>query len=164
MGIEKRACANYPVSLVRNRAESRSGRASRKRLDADVLIMYGALRIVTLKSYRAVADHPSRALPASIPIRRLRPLHHFFAVQSDCDRLVLHDDVLREPLVVLRDSLDILRPDILHMIEAAGLDGIAMGVVYLHFGTFAWEGAILKLSMEEDDAVRVMSRLDIYHQ
>jgi hypothetical protein len=76
--------------------------------------MYGALRIVTLKSYRAVADHPSWALPASIPIRRLRPLHDFFAVQTDGDRFVLHDDVLGEPLIILSDSLDILRPDILH--------------------------------------------------
>src|SRR5258706_8469547 len=112
---------NYPVSLAaRNRAEPRPGRASRKRLDADVFIMYGALRIVTLKSYRAVADHPSGPLPASIPIRRLRPLHDFFAVQSDCDRLVPHDDVLREPLIILCDSLYILRTDILHVIKAAG--------------------------------------------
>src|SRR5437868_12930995 len=122
--------------------------ASRKGLDTDVLIMYGALRIVTLKSYRAAADHPSCAFPASIPIRRLRPLHDFFAVQSDCDRFVLHDDVLREPLIILCDSLDILRPDILHMIKAAGLDWIAMGVVHLHLETLAREAAILKLGMK----------------
>src|SRR5580704_8834824 len=126
--------------------------------------MYGALGIVTLKSYRAVVDHPSRALPASIPIRRLRPFHNFFAVQSDCDRFVLDDDVLREPLIVLCDSLDILCPNILHMIKAAGLDWIAMRVVHLYLETLAREAAILKLGMKVDAAVRDRRRLDVYHQ
>jgi hypothetical protein len=54
--------------------------ASRKHLDADVFIIYSALRIVTLESYCAVADHSSRALSASVPIRGLPPLYDFFPV------------------------------------------------------------------------------------
>src|SRR5579864_264588 len=139
-------------------------RASRKRLDADVFVIYSALRIVTLKSDRAVADYPSGTLPASIPIRRLRPLHDFFAVQSDGDRFVPYDDVHCEPLIILYDSLDIVRPDILHMIKAAGFDGIAMGVVHLHLEAFAREAAVLKFGMKVDAAVRDRRRLDVYHQ
>src|SRR5206468_130363 len=149
-GHDPKSTVYYKNIRIKPLPESRPGRTSRKRLDADVLIIYGALRIVTLESYRAVPDHPSWALPASIPIRRLRPLHDFFAVQSDCDRFVLHDDVLREPLIILCDSLDILRPDILHMIKAAGLDWIAMGVVHLYLKTFARQAAILKLGMKVD--------------
>src|SRR3982074_2761334 len=128
-------------------------RCSRKRLYADVLILHSAVRIVALKPDRAVADYASGALSAPIPIQGLSPLHDFLAVQSNCDRVVLHNDVLREPLVVLDESFNVVFPDILHMIEAATLDRITMGVVNLYLEAFLRKATILKLGMKVDAAV-----------
>jgi hypothetical protein len=68
-----------------------------KQLDADVFVMYGALRIVTLESYRAVANLSPQAISASVPIRRSRPLHDFLPVNR-ITALVLHYGVLGETL------------------------------------------------------------------
>src|SRR5260370_20472486 len=126
--------------------------------------MYRAARIVPLQCEGAMAEHAALALAATIPVRRLGPIHNFFAVQFDGDHIVLHQDVLGKPLTVLHDFLDIVDPDVLHMIKTAGLDGIAVGVVHLYFETIAWETAVLKFSMEVDAAVRVRSGQDVYRE
>src|SRR4051812_11040704 len=79
----------------------------RKRLDSDVLVLHSALRVMALQCERSVADHSPGTLLSAIPIRWLSPLHHFFPIQSDRDRRVPHDDVLRKPLVIFSDSLNV---------------------------------------------------------
>src|SRR6266481_3632380 len=111
-----------------------------------------------------MAEHAARTLAASIPIRWLRPTHNFFTVQFDGHGVVLYQDVFGKPLAVLNDVLDVIGPDVLHVIKAAGLHGIAVGVVHLYLKTLAWETAVLKLGMEVDAAVRVRSGQDIYHE
>src|SRR4029453_418587 len=72
-----------------------------ERLDANVLVIHSAVRIVTLKGDRSrTGDSAAPAFASAIPIRRLRPSHDLVAVHVDRDGLAVYDDVLREPLVV----------------------------------------------------------------
>src|SRR4051812_12793499 len=104
----------------------------RERLDPDVLVIHCAVRIVPLKSDGAMAKHTPCSLASAIPICRLGPLHHFFIVELDGHGIVLHYDVLGEPLVILRDSLDVIGAHILNVIQAAALYRIPLvGVVHL---------------------------------
>jgi hypothetical protein len=84
---------------------------------------------------------PWPILAPALPIGGLCPLHHFFAVQFDRDGLILHKDALREPLVVLRDSLDVVSASILDMVKAVGLDGIPISVIHLNFNDLRAPGA-----------------------
>src|SRR5947207_1361803 len=111
--------------------------------------MDDAVRIVSLQRDGAVAEDASGALAAAIPVVGLGPLHHLFSVQTDGDCLVLHDDEFREPLIVLRDSLDILGADILHVIKTAAFDGVAdEGIVHLYFEALLRKTSVLKLGVE----------------
>src|SRR5439155_130373 len=83
-------------------------------------------------------ERAPRSLAPAIPVRRLSPLHDFFSVEPDRDGVVLHHDVLGKPLIVLRDSLDLVYTDVLNMIKAAALDGIPqVRIVHLYFEAFA---------------------------
>ena len=109
-------------------------------------------------------DYTSRSLPPTVPIRGLRPVHDFLSVQFDRDGLVHYGYILGKPLVVLRDSLNVLCPDIFHVIKATGLDGIPMGVVHLHFETFARRALILELGVEVNASVRAWTGHNVHHQ
>ncbi len=66
----------------------------------------------------------------------------------------LHDDGFVEPLVVFRDSRNLGLPDILHVIQAAGLHFVPdVCVVHLNFETLLWEAGFLKLCMKINSAV-----------
>src|SRR5262249_10546276 len=89
----------------------------------------------------------------------------FFPIQADRNGLVLYDDMLREPLVVLRDALDIVNTDVLHVIKAAALHRIPdVSIVDLYFEALARETALLKFRMEIDSAVRIGCRHHVDHK
>ena len=109
-------------------------------------------------------DYTSRSLAPAVPIRGVRPVHDFLAIQLDGDGLVDYGNVLGEPLVVLRDSLYVLCPDIFHVIQATGLDGIPMGVVHLYFESLFRKALLLELGVEVDAAVRARKGHNVHHQ
>jgi hypothetical protein len=54
------------------------------------------------------ADSPAREIFCPRPVRRLSPLRHQFAIHFDSDGVALHNDVVREPLVILGNFFTVI--------------------------------------------------------
>jgi len=76
-------------------------------------------------------------------------IHHRFSIDFDGHVISLHDDMLRPPLIVLRRWL----ADIDHVIEAARLFPIRVGVVDLRLKPVFWPATWLVSCMEINAAV-----------
>src|SRR5438034_4386660 len=141
-----------------------------QRFDPDVFVVHRAVRVVGLKRDRPGPDDlAAGAFGPSGPVRRLCPLHHLFAVHMDADGVALDDDVLGEPLVVLRRRLV---GNVAHVIQAAGSDPVGVRVVHLYLKAFRREvsgGAdsaadLLKLGQHVDAAIRTGARHYVHFQ
>src|SRR6188768_1599348 len=80
----------------------RSTRRLRQRLDADVPVVDDTVGIMRLQRDRPALwpDRASRTFSAAVPVGRLCPRHRLLLVHLHRDRLILHDDMDGEPLVV----------------------------------------------------------------
>src|SRR2546427_7889904 len=88
-----------------------------QRLDADVLVVNRAAGVMPLQRDGSRADAPARESFRARPIGRLRPLGHQLVVHFDRDGVAFRDNVLGEPLVVLRDLFAI----VLHFVKTCRL-------------------------------------------
>ena len=101
---------------------------------------------------------------ARLAIGLLSEIIHQLAVEEDLNVFALHNDVMGVPLVVADHSLDLVRFDFLHRVDAARFAPVALSLIDLGLVATPGPTRILVLGVDVDATVGVGGRLHIHLQ